>query len=476
MKKIISVLILSLILVGIFSFNISAFTQNDLDYCINEDSEKIYISKTYEQVGTINYINDAENIEFLNPEDLFIDKNEDIFIADTGNNRIVKINKKGDLLGIYKDEKNPFYLPTGVFVDENGDIYVADSGNKRIVIMDGSGKIKKLIGKPESDLLSDINDFTPVKLAIGTTGYIYTIVGKDFMAIDTDGNFKGFVGAERLGFSLKRILINLFATEEQKARLPKDIPPSYTNFTVNEDGEITACSSADKNQIKVLNYPGQSIYASGFYGEIIEHDEYGDPLYPVFSDICTDSSGTVTLVEQRSGKVYQYDKEGNSITVFGGIGTTRGYFQSPSAIDKDSQGNLYILDKKMNNIQIFAPTEFLSTISRANEFYFSGDYENALNEWQKVVKINPDYPLAATRIGKIYYKNEQYDKSLENYYNGDDMTGYSETFGEIRHNFIRSNMGILVIVAVVLILALSFGFKKLKKHISKTVERFYFDK
>ncbi len=477
MKRILSfALIFILGTVCLFNLNAYAFTQNDLDYCLNEESEKIYISKTYEQTGTINYINGSDLMEFLNPEDLFIDENGDIYVADTGNNRIVKINKDGQLLKVFKDENNPFYLPTGIFVEENGDLYIADSGNKRIVIMNDKGEIKKVIGKPDSDLLSDVNDFTPVKLAIGTTGYIYTIVGKDFMAIDTDGSFKGFVGAERLGFSLKRVLINIFATEEQKARLPRDIPPSYTNFTVNKDGEITACSSAENDQIKVLNYPGQSIYASGFYGEITEYDEYGDALYPVFSDICTDDSGTVTLVEQRSGKVYQYDKEGNSVTVFGGIGTTRGYFQSPSAIDRDSNGNLYILDKKMNNIQIFAPTEFLNTITRANEYYFSGDYESALKEWQNVVKINPDYPLAATRIGKIYYKNEKYAESLENYYNGDDMTGYSETFGEIRHLFIRDNMGILVIVAVVLIGLLSFGFKKLRKHTKKEVEKFYFDK
>ena len=453
---------------------VSAFSQNDLNYCITEEGEKIYTSKTYEQVATVNYISGAELAEFSNPEDLFIDSNGNLYIADTGNNRIVCMTKSGELIRVYKNEEDPFYLPTGVFVGENGDVYVADSGNKRIVVMAETGEFKQMIGKPESDLLSDVNDFTPVKLAVGTTGYIYTIVGKDFMAIDLDGNFKGFVGAERLGFSLKRLLINIFASEEQKARLPKDNPPSYTNFTVNSDGEMTACSGADVGQIKTLNYLGENIYPDGFYGEIVQSEDYGAPQYPVFSDICVDDAGTVTLVEQRGGKVYQYDKEGNSITVFGGIGTTRGYFQNPSAIDLDEAGNLYVLDRNMNNIQVFAPTEFLNTVEQANQYYFSGDYAASLTEWQKVVKINPDYPLAATRIGKIYYKNEQYDLSLDSYFNGDDMTGYSETFGELRHLFMRNHMGIIVVAALVLLLGLSLGFKKLKKHVNKTLERFYF--
>ncbi|MBQ8684338.1 MAG: tetratricopeptide repeat protein [Clostridia bacterium] len=453
---------------------VSAFSQNDLNYCIDEEGEKTYTSKTYEQVETINYISGAPVAELSNPEDLFIHSSGDVYVADTGNNRIVRMSKTGEFIREYANEADPFYQPTGVFVDANGDVYVADSGNKRIVVMNGQGEVKTILGKPESDLLSDVNDFTPVKLAVGTTGYIYTIVGKDFMAIDLEGNFKGFVGAERLGFSLKRLLINIFASEEQKARLPKDNPPSYTNFTVNSGGEMTACSGADNGQIKTLNYLGENIYPAGFYGEIVQSEDYGAPQYPVFSDICVDDAGTVTLVEQRGGKVYQYDKEGNSITVFGGIGTTRGYFQSPSAIDRDANGRLYILDRNMNNIQVFAPTEFLNTVEQANHYYFSGDYEASLAEWQKVVKINPDYPLAATRIGKIYYKNEQYDQSLENYFNGDDMTGYSETFGELRHLFLRNHMGVIVVVALVLILALSFGFKKLRKHAKKTLERFYF--
>lgn len=453
---------------------VSAFSQNDLNYCIDEEGEKTYTSKTYEQTETISYIHGAERAEFSNPEDLFIDSKGEMYIADTGNNRIVRMTMDGELIREYTSESDPFYQPTGVFVDGAGDVYVADSGNKRIVILDELGTVKKVIGKPESDLLSDVNDFTPVKLAIGTTGYIYTIVGKDFMAIDLDGNFKGFVGAERLGFSLKRLLINLFASEAQKARLPKDNPPSYTNFTVNSGGELTACSGAEDGQIKTLNYLGENIYPDGFYGEIVQSEDYGAPQYPVFSDICVDDAGTVTLVEQRGGKVYQYDKEGNSITVFGGIGTTRGYFQNPSAIARDADGKLYILDRNMNNIQVFAPTAFLNTVEQANHDYFAGDYAASLTGWQKVVKINPDYPLAATRIGKIYYKNEQYDLSLENYYNGDDMVGYSETFGELRHLFLRRHMGIIVVAALVLILAVSFGFKKLRRHVKKTVERFYF--
>lgn len=472
--KKITVLLISLLLLFVFSFGASAFSQNDLDYCLDEDQEPVYTSKTYEQVKTLSYISGAQPDELHNPEDLFIDSKGELYIADTGNNRIVRTTLDGTLIAVYANESDPFYQPTGVFVDKNGDIYVADSGNKRIVILDAAGAMKIAIGKPESDLLSDVNDFTPVKVAVGTTGYIYTIVGKDFMSIDTEGNFKGFVGAERLGFSLKRLFINLFASEEQKARLPSDQPPSYTNFTVNSNGEISACSGAEADQIKMLNYPGSNMYPTGFYGEILTTDEYGDPQRPVFTDICVDDSGTVTLVEQRSGKVYQYDKEGNSVTVFGGLGTTRGYFQSPAAVDRDTKGNLYILDKNMNNIQVFEPTEFLNTITRANGHYFSGDYEASLAEWEKVVKINPDYPLAATRIGKIYYKNEQYDISLDSYYSGDDMVGYSETFGELRHLFIRDHMGILAVVVVVLAIGLSIGIKALRKRTKKAIDEFYY--
>lgn len=471
-----TIILAGAMVLSLFAFVLptAAFTQNDLDYCLNDKQEPVYTSKTYQHWDTISYIYGAEPAELRDPEDLFVDSKGELYIADTGNNRIVRTKLDGTLIAVYANESDPFYQPTGVFVDKNGDIYVADAGNKRIVILNPDGSVKIAIGKPESDLLSDVNDFTPVKVAVGTTGYIYTIVGKDFMSIDTEGNFKGFVGAERLGFSLTRLFINLFASEEQKARLPSDQPPSYTNFTVNRNGEISACSGADADQIKMLNYLGSNMYPSGTYGEILTRDEYGDPQKPVFTDICVDESGTVTLIEQRSGKIYQYDKEGNSVTVFGGLGTTRGYFQSPVAIDRDDDGNLYVLDKNMNNIQIFEPTEFLNTITRANEQYFSGNYEASLAEWEKVVKINPDYPLAASRIGKIYYKNEQYDASLDNYYSGDDMTGYSETFGELRHLFIRDHMGVLALAALALAIGASIGIKSWRKHTKQAIDTFYY--
>lgn len=61
----------------------------------------------------------------------------------------------------------------------------------RIVEMDQKGTLIKEYFKPESELLESVEEFIPTKVAIGPTGYIYTLVGKDFMSIDKNNQFKG---------------------------------------------------------------------------------------------------------------------------------------------------------------------------------------------------------------------------------------------------------------------------------------------
>ena len=52
-----------------------------------------------------------------------------IFIADTGDNRVVKINPDGTQTTI----GTGLNAPTGVAVDSVGDVFIADSGNNRVV-------------------------------------------------------------------------------------------------------------------------------------------------------------------------------------------------------------------------------------------------------------------------------------------------------------------------------------------------------
>lgn len=64
-----------------------------------------------------------------NPEGICIDKNTGImYIADTGNSRILVVKDKVELKSI---GENILQSPSGVFVNDEGQVYVADYGKKR---------------------------------------------------------------------------------------------------------------------------------------------------------------------------------------------------------------------------------------------------------------------------------------------------------------------------------------------------------
>lgn len=70
---------------------------------------------------------------FYDPWDIWIDSNDRILIADTGNNRIVRID---DMSGAGWTELTGFAAPRSVCTDSQGRIYVADAGTHEVIRVD----------------------------------------------------------------------------------------------------------------------------------------------------------------------------------------------------------------------------------------------------------------------------------------------------------------------------------------------------
>ena len=111
---------------------------------------------------------------FKNPADIFIDTQYNVWITDTGNNRVLKFDENGTFLKeIGAEEGNgKLNAPEGVFISERGEIWVADRGNGRIVMFTPEGQFVKELGKPRSKLLEEDQVYQPNKLVIDRRGYI----------------------------------------------------------------------------------------------------------------------------------------------------------------------------------------------------------------------------------------------------------------------------------------------------------------
>jgi sugar lactone lactonase YvrE len=90
--------------------------------------------------------NAAAPLGFYGPRGIALDAQGNVYIADTGNKRIVVTNGEGTFLyqwGFEGNEPGAFNEPIGVAVDGQGNVYVADTWNGRVQVFgrDQSGKV-----------------------------------------------------------------------------------------------------------------------------------------------------------------------------------------------------------------------------------------------------------------------------------------------------------------------------------------------
>lgn len=449
-----------------------AVSAQQMDYTINPvTGKREAIPLTYEYMETISSFGEHG---FLNGvKGLYMSHDDVLYIADTGNDRIIKYNTVTSETTVIAEINDGTKLkaPEGVFADETGSIFVADTGNERVLHLASDGYFIEDFKKPESELLGPSFRFNPRKVALSPTGYIYTIKDQSILQVDAYNNFRGFLGSIRIEFNFKSLLIRLFASAEQKRRLGRTEPAAYLNFCIGSDGFIYATSMDAKfGQIKKLNSIGKNIYPEKLYGEI-SYDDLGAVIYPKFDGISVDNNGIISVIDSQSGKIYQYTKDGMLLTVFGRNGNKKGMFSSASDIVVDSKGNIYVSDYGLHNVQVFKPTKFIIEIHMAIGAYQQGDYFTSQMHWENVSDICETYNLAFENNGTIAFKSRNYPAALEDFRKAENKDGYSKAFTKMRHNFIRRNFPAVTASAIILLIVTLWLISKSKRASGSNIDR-----
>ncbi|MFC5652577.1 hypothetical protein ACFPYJ_26355 [Paenibacillus solisilvae] len=405
---------------------------------------------------------ELESGPFKDPEGIFVAPDDSMYVADAGNNRVVHLNRNREVLGIIGDAEGDGALsePKGVFVKPDGTAYVADTKNQRIAVFNDKGKFIKAYGAPKSPLLGANFTYSPSKLIVDKRNYMLVVSEgntQGLLQIDANGDFKGYFGANHIGFNWMRLFVKLVASDEQKNQLAVQKPMEFSSLTQDDDGFVyTTTLATETNQIKRLSpvgvdtlNPSATKYGSRF--------EMGPFEVASFIGITVSPEGFITALDLQSSKIFQYDKLGNFLFAFGGMGEQNGLFKTPSSLSQLKDGVIVVVDKGRNRLDFFRTTPFANLVHQASSLYVEGQYEEAQSMWQDVLKQNANFTMAYQAIGKSLYKAENYEEAMHYFKLAKSKGDYSTAFREYRKEYTRAHFVWIALAFILLLVLLRFG-------------------
>lgn len=406
------------------------------------------------------------------PEDIFAAADDTLYIAESGNNRILHMDQDNKMIAVYGNQEGKGKLngPKGVFVNPAGDVFVADTLNRRIVVFDKSGDFIKEYAAPSSPLLGKNFVYSPSKLIVDKRGYLFVVsdgASQGLMQIKPDGTFAGFFGANHVGYDWTRVIVKLIATDEQKGQLASVRPPEFSNLYQDSEGFIfTTTLGIPVNQVKRLSAVGvDTLNGSGEfrYGDLYMPIQNGSDLIEAIVDVSVSKSGLITALDQTTGKLFQYDKLGNLLFIFGGIGDQDGLFKTPTSVTQTSDGTIYVADRTRNRIDRFYSTPFADVVHEASVLYVDGRYKESFEPWNKVLQMNSNYDLAYYAIGKALFRQQNYKEAMSYFKTARAQSAYSDALFEYRRVFVKENFGTLMTLVIglfIVIRILIYGYRK----------------
>jgi len=417
--------------------------------------------------------------------DIYVDSNDRIYIADTGNARILILDENYQCIRDLKEFKygeETLTLAEGVegvfYRTANQRLYIADTENNRILVSDIDGNVSKVYEKPVDELLDPTVPFKPKKIIVDNMGIMYVTSGNintGALLIDSGGSFLGFYGTNKLketaAMKVERMWRNLMKQAQSYETFQ---PVEFNNIFWSEDRFVYTVSplvESVESPISKLNALGNNVFNQPI--DLLELNESRGIKGMVLADITVDDEGAITILDGTSGHLFQYDEGCNLLAVFGGIGYQQGLFRQPISIESDSQNRILVLDAAKNTITVMKQTFYGEMIRKANRLYNEGRYEESIAPWMEVLRMNANYTQAYVGLGKAYIgrgkandSKDDYRQAMDYFKLGKNPEGYGEAKALLRDQIVRENFA-LVAAIVVIGMILILGWDGISKICSK---------
>jgi uncharacterized protein (TIGR03437 family) len=314
------------------------------------------------------------------PQGIAVDPFGDIFIADTGNNRVRVVTADGNIQTVAGTgqpslypisgpaTQSPLNSPGGVAVDANENIYIADSGNHLIRIVTLDGNINSFAGVTYPGFAGDTgsallaNLYDPQDVAVGSNGtvYIADTGNARIRAVTPDGLINTVAGTGSLGFA-----------GDGGAATSASLSQPYA-VSVDSKNQLYI---ADLGNLRIRKVDTSSnittLAGTGFPGFTGDGKPAINATLTLPSGVTLDSTGNVYIADQWNLRLRKVDSSGNITTVAGNGGfsysgdggpATRAQLNTPLGVAVDPAGNLYVADSRNGVVRKVGTDHSISSI------------------------------------------------------------------------------------------------------------------
>ena len=473
---------------------------------------------------SLNNVDGADNV----PGNLFVTDSGLIYVCDTGNQRIIVLNKDYSFNRIISGFKNEikdengkitkfddfFSLPISVFVDERDEsIYICDQNGAtvdnvdaelreyikegtsgRVIQLDKEGNFIRQIAGIHSDVLPDDFIFQPVKMTVDSAGRIFVLSRQCIQGIvelSIDGEFVQCLGAAKATYSAMELIARMFMTDEQKNSTANIVSTEYSGITVDEDNFIfvtnatfTKTTADQTERLAKLNAKGKNVLRKVSddllpYGDADVSFNYDGPS--LLMDVMCLDDGIYAVLDQLRGKVFFYNADGVNLFEFGTTvdqtdSVHKTYLDSmlitPVSIGWNDDCCI-VLDAETGYIKIFSMTDYAQLIMTANKYHTNDEWDKEEECWEQVLKLNLNSAAAKQCIAKVYYRKGEYTKAMAYFKDIVDQDDYSLAYKYMRQQVIEKYFGIALLVIVIAVILLVLIKKWWKKHIPRAGDDTY---
>ncbi|MDP9442396.1 MAG: right-handed parallel beta-helix repeat-containing protein [Actinomycetota bacterium] len=311
----------------------------------------------------------ATSAQLKNPRGVAVDGAGNLYIADRSDNRVRRVDASGAITTVagtgvfgYSGDAGPatharLSFPHGVAVDGSGNVYIADTGNDRVRKVDASGTITTVAGTGGDGYSGDGGPATaaelssPYGVAVDSAGnlYIADTINHRIRKVDASGTITTVAGTGDHGYSGD----GGPATQAQ-LRLPRGVAVDNSRNLYIADTLNSRVRKVDASGT-ITTVAGTGDYGySGDGGRAIEADLY-EP-----EGVAVDRSGALYIADTYNHRVRKVDASGTIVTVAGtglrgysgdGGPATEAQLNYPYSVALDSAGGLYIADGQNTRVR-----------------------------------------------------------------------------------------------------------------------------